>query len=97
MVLNANDLRGLPVYAPLLAAVIAPFCTLFDIPALTEKWFVENGVNLPDPAPNLILSAGLEDRDNFVHGLLDCQVYYCPCQHTHFWISDEKRAGRQLR
>jgi potassium channel subfamily K len=30
---------------------------LYDIPALTQRWYALDGVELPDPAPNLALSA----------------------------------------
>ncbi|KAF8511620.1 voltage-gated potassium channel [Hysterangium stoloniferum] len=53
--------------APLLAAILAPFSVLFDIPALSESWFVDSDSNvfliptrvtpLPDPKGNITLSA----------------------------------------
>ncbi|KAF8511619.1 voltage-gated potassium channel [Hysterangium stoloniferum] len=52
---------------PLLAAIFAPFSILFDIPALSEPWFVDSDSDifviparvtpLPDPKGNVALSA----------------------------------------
>ncbi|KAK9897619.1 voltage-gated potassium channel [Cystobasidium minutum MCA 4210] len=42
---------------PLFAALVAPVSTLYDIPALTQRWYSLNGQGLPDPTPNLALSA----------------------------------------
>ncbi|KAJ4473895.1 voltage-gated potassium channel [Lentinula aciculospora] len=62
MMLTKEDLKTLPVFAPLIAAVIAPLSTLLDIPALAEPWFFqyhpESGTltKLPDPPTNITLS-----------------------------------------
>lgn len=42
--------------APLLAATIAPLSVLFDIPALTEKWYTRDGELQRDPEASLVLS-----------------------------------------
>ncbi|KAL5495642.1 TOK1 [Sanghuangporus weigelae] len=63
MLPTKDDLKSLPTFAPLIAAVIAPLSTLLDIPALTEPWFFQhnsdgNGlIKLPDPHTNIVLSA----------------------------------------
>ncbi|OCB89408.1 voltage-gated potassium channel [Sanghuangporus baumii] len=63
MLPTKDDLKSLPTFAPLIAAVIAPLSTLLDIPALTEPWFFQhnsdgNGLTkLPDPHTNIVLSA----------------------------------------
>lgn len=66
MLPRRDDLRALPQFAPLLAAVLAPLSTLLDIPAYTEHWFFSKSSSdgtltpLPDPHTNLSLSlAGL--------------------------------------
>ncbi|KAH8120674.1 voltage-gated potassium channel [Phellopilus nigrolimitatus] len=63
MLPSKDDLRTLPVFAPLVAAVFAPLSTLLDIPALTEPWFFQTDADtgvahaLNDPRANLVLSA----------------------------------------
>lgn len=42
---------------PLVAALLAPMATLYDIPALTQSWYSLNGEALPDPLPSLVLSS----------------------------------------
>lgn len=42
--------------APLIAALLAPASTLYDIPALSQRWYSFNGAELPDPHASLILS-----------------------------------------
>lgn len=49
--------RVLGVWAPLVAALIAPVATLYDIPALSQKWYSYNGQTLSDPSASLILSS----------------------------------------
>jgi potassium channel subfamily K len=51
-----ESVRQAANYAPLLAAILAPVSTLYDIPALAQKWYAFNGQNLPDPRASLILS-----------------------------------------
>ena len=48
--------KQLANYAPLAAALLAPASTLYDIPALTEKWYSFEGLDLEDPRASLILS-----------------------------------------
>jgi hypothetical protein len=43
--------------APLIAALLAPASTLYDIPALSQRWYSLNGVEQTDPSASLILSA----------------------------------------
>lgn len=53
--------------SPLLSAVFAPFSVLFEIPALTEPWFIKFDPNvllnpnkansIPDAPGNIVLSA----------------------------------------
>jgi potassium channel subfamily K len=43
--------------APLIAALLAPAATLFDIPALSQRWYDFDGAQLNDPPASLILSA----------------------------------------
>ncbi|KAI5115764.1 hypothetical protein M0805_001205 [Coniferiporia weirii] len=63
MLPSREDLQSLPVFAPLLAAVLAPVSTLLDIPGLSEPWFFQADTStgeahaLPDPRANLVLSA----------------------------------------
>lgn len=42
--------------APLIAGLLAPASTLYDIPALSQRWYALNGNELPDPHASLILS-----------------------------------------
>lgn len=42
--------------APLIAALLSPASTLYDIPALSQRWYSFNGAELPDPQSSLILS-----------------------------------------
>lgn len=55
-----KEIRGhihdLATIAPLLSAVIAPLAVLYDIPALSEKWYSYNGVIQPDFKASLVLS-----------------------------------------
>ncbi|KII87652.1 hypothetical protein PLICRDRAFT_643132 [Plicaturopsis crispa FD-325 SS-3] len=45
-------------YAPLVAALLAPLSTIYDIPALSQRWYVlSDGTQVPDPKASLILSA----------------------------------------
>ncbi|THH11384.1 hypothetical protein EW145_g690 [Phellinidium pouzarii] len=63
MLPSRDDIRSLPVFAPLLAAILAPLSTLLDIPGLTEPWFFQTVHStgekhaLSDPKANLALSA----------------------------------------
>ncbi|KAL5534612.1 hypothetical protein ACEPAG_1075 [Sanghuangporus baumii] len=63
MLPTKDDLKSLPTFAPLIAAVIAPLSTLLDIPALTEPWFFQHNsdgdglTKLRDPHTNIVLSA----------------------------------------
>lgn len=41
---------------PLIAALLAPVSTLYDIPALSQPWYSLNGTTLPDPRASLVLS-----------------------------------------
>ena len=41
---------------PLVAAIIAPITTLLDIPALSQRWYTENGIAQPDYTASLVLS-----------------------------------------
>lgn len=41
----------------LIAGCPAKLPQLYDIPALTQRWYSLNGTELPDPTPNLALSA----------------------------------------
>ncbi|EIN11143.1 voltage-gated potassium channel [Punctularia strigosozonata HHB-11173 SS5] len=50
-------IHDLATVAPLLAAVIAPLSVLLDIPALSQTWYLKNGVPQPDPKASLVLSA----------------------------------------
>lgn len=45
-------------FAPLLAAVIAPFVILYAVPATSQHWYSDatTGDGLPDPPHNLALS-----------------------------------------
>jgi len=36
---------------------MAPLSTLYDIPGFSQRWYIANGVQQPDPHPNLALSA----------------------------------------
>ena len=49
-------LRQLANYAPIVAALLAPASTMYDIPALSQKWYSLDGQELPDPLPSLVLS-----------------------------------------
>lgn len=49
-------IKDLASIAPLLAAIISPLSTLFDIPALTERWYFKAGIEQPDPTASLVLS-----------------------------------------
>lgn len=49
-------IKDLAAIAPLLAAIIAPLSILFDIPALTERWYLKAGVEQADPTASLALS-----------------------------------------
>ena len=40
----------------LVAALLAPMSTLYDIPALSQPWYAFNGAALPDPRASLVLS-----------------------------------------
>lgn len=42
---------------PLIAALLAPVSTLYDIPALSQPWYSLDGATLPDPRASLILSS----------------------------------------
>ncbi|EJD04357.1 voltage-gated potassium channel [Fomitiporia mediterranea MF3/22] len=62
MIPSQDDLKSLPIFAPLFAAVAAPMSTLMDIPSLTEPWFFQHeaygdSTKLPDPRANIVLSA----------------------------------------
>ncbi|WWC89755.1 uncharacterized protein L201_004681 [Kwoniella dendrophila CBS 6074] len=50
-------IRTFGKYCPLVSAIFAPLSTLLDIPALTQHWYAQNGVPLPDPTACLTLSA----------------------------------------
>ncbi|KAG8863540.1 hypothetical protein FRB96_008280 [Tulasnella sp. 330] len=49
-------IRGLSRISPTVAAVLAPFCVLLDIPSVTENWYQLHHVPQPDPAASLVLS-----------------------------------------
>jgi hypothetical protein len=57
---SAPDLRtrlkAATRYGPLVAALVAPTSTLYEIPGLTQPWYKYNGVNVADPTPSLVLS-----------------------------------------
>ncbi|OXC65870.1 potassium channel protein [Cryptococcus neoformans] len=55
--LKKKYLRSFAKYCPLISATLAPFSTLMDIPALSQRWYSNNGVTQPDPKASLILSA----------------------------------------
>lgn len=48
--------KDLAAIAPLLAAIISPLSILFDIPALTERWYLKGSIEQPDPRASLALS-----------------------------------------
>ncbi|KAG9024722.1 hypothetical protein FRB95_011146 [Tulasnella sp. JGI-2019a] len=52
-----SHIRDFARTAPMIAAVLAPFSVLFDIPSVTERWYIKNGLPQPDPKVNLILSS----------------------------------------
>lgn len=52
-----NSFRKLVDATPLLAALLAPVSTLYDVPALTQRWYAKNGDPISDPTASLILSA----------------------------------------
>lgn len=41
---------------PLIAALLAPASTLYDIPALSMRWYALNGVSVPDPYASRVIS-----------------------------------------
>lgn len=47
---------AIPKYGPLVAALIAPAATLYDIPALSQNWYAFQDVPQADPRASLILS-----------------------------------------
>ncbi|KZT43256.1 voltage-gated potassium channel [Sistotremastrum suecicum HHB10207 ss-3] len=51
------NLQDIGQVCPLVAAVLAPFSTLFDIPALTQEWFAKDDQPFPDVHASLVLSA----------------------------------------
>jgi hypothetical protein len=51
-----SSLKNMTRYAPLIAAIIAPTSTLYEIPALSQPWYKYKGVNVRDPAGSLALS-----------------------------------------
>jgi hypothetical protein len=51
-----ETLRQFANYAPLLAALLAPLSTLYDIPSLSQKWYSYDGAELADPKASLVLS-----------------------------------------
>ncbi|ADV20024.1 potassium channel protein [Cryptococcus gattii E566] len=51
-----KNLRSFAKYCPLISAILAPFSTLMDIPALSQRWYSQNGVTQPDPKASLALS-----------------------------------------
>ncbi|KAL0254181.1 hypothetical protein I308_101561 [Cryptococcus tetragattii IND107] len=55
-VFKKKNLRTFAKYCPLISAILAPFSTLMDIPALSQKWYSQNGVTQPDPKASLALS-----------------------------------------
>ncbi|KIJ56194.1 hypothetical protein M422DRAFT_239402 [Sphaerobolus stellatus SS14] len=64
---TGTKLHSWATVSPLLGAIFAPFSVLFDIPALTEPWFIKFDPNLlldpnkansiPDKLENVVLSA----------------------------------------
>lgn len=48
--------RAVPAL-PLICALLAPASTLYDIPALTQRWYTRDGIPIPDPAGSIALSA----------------------------------------
>lgn len=64
---HSQRLHSWATVSPLLGAVFAPFSVLFDIPALTEPWFIKFDSNvlldpnkansIPDERGNIALSA----------------------------------------
>ncbi|KGB79621.2 potassium channel protein [Cryptococcus deuterogattii R265] len=55
-VFKKKNLRTFAKYCPLISAILAPFSTLMDIPALSQRWYSQNGVTQPDPKASLALS-----------------------------------------
>ncbi|PWN86532.1 voltage-gated potassium channel [Acaromyces ingoldii] len=51
-----SRLASFAAYTPLVAALLAPMSTLYDIPALSQPWYAFNGAALPDPRASLVLS-----------------------------------------
>ncbi|EAL22856.1 hypothetical protein CNBB0770 [Cryptococcus deneoformans B-3501A] len=56
-VIKKKYLRSFAKYCPLVSATLAPFSTLMDIPALSQRWYSDNGIIQPDPKASLVLSA----------------------------------------
>lgn len=52
-----TSLKSLASSMPLLATLISPASTLYDIPALGQRWYAYEGVSISDPNDSLILSA----------------------------------------
>ena len=70
MLPSKEDLRALPLLAPLVAANMAPMSTLLDIPALTERWFFRDGNGLADPNANIYLNVTILVVSFLANGLL---------------------------
>ncbi|WWD16124.1 hypothetical protein CI109_100549 [Kwoniella shandongensis] len=55
--IRRSHIRSIAKYCPLVSAILAPLSTLMDIPALSQHWYIRDGVAQPDFKTSIVLSA----------------------------------------
>ncbi|KAK8869612.1 hypothetical protein IAR55_000179 [Kwoniella newhampshirensis] len=55
--IRRTHVRSIAKYCPLVSAILAPLSTLLDIPALSQHWYLKEGVAQPDFKASIVLSA----------------------------------------